>query len=200
MFLKRSNTEKTNEELLQRYQSTQNLEWLSVLYLRYASLVYGVCLKYLKDRDEAKDAVMQIHEKLITSLLQHKVNNFKSWLYVNARNHCLMHLRSQKGRIKEEISPFLMESEPEAHPPESYRDDGYRDDRDESDMESNIVRLEKCIETLAGPQQRCVKLFYLQEKCYKEVADETGFDMGQVKSYIQNGKRNLKICMEGNGD
>ncbi len=192
MFLRRSNTEKTDEELLQRYQSTQNLEWLSALYLRYASLVYGVCLKYLKDRDDAKEAVMQIHEKLITSLLQHKVLNFKSWLYVNARNHCLMQLRSQKGKIMEEISPFLMETGAGMHPeddPDSYRDD----------MENNITRLEKCIEALAGPQQECVKLFYLQEKCYKEVADETGFDLGQVKSYIQNGKRNLKICMETNG-
>ncbi len=190
MFLRRSNTEKTDEELLQRYQSTQNLEWLSALYLRYTSLVYGVCLKYLKDRDEAKDAVMQIHEKLITSLLQHKVSNFKSWLYVNARNHCLMQLRSQKGKIKEEISPFVMENGLGSHPDS---------DRDEPDMENNISRLEKCIETLAGPQQDCIKLFYLQEKCYKEVADETGFDLGQVKSYIQNGKRNLKICMEQNG-
>jgi RNA polymerase sigma factor (sigma-70 family) len=190
VFLRKSNTEKTDEDLLQRYKSTQNLEWLSTLYLRYASLVYGVCLKYLRDRDEAKDAVMQIHEKLITSLLQHNVNNFKSWLYVNARNHCLMQLRSQKGKIKEEISPFLMETAPGSHP------DGHGD---EPDMENNITKLEKCIETLAGPQQDCVKLFYLQEKCYKEVADETGFDLGQVKSYIQNGKRNLKICMESNG-
>ncbi|HWA35427.1 MAG TPA: sigma-70 family RNA polymerase sigma factor [Cyclobacteriaceae bacterium] len=187
MFLRRSNTEKTDEELLKRYQSTQNLEWLSALYLRYASLVYAVCLKYLKDRDDAKDAVMQIHEKLITSLLQHNVSNFKSWLYVNARNHCLMQLRSQKGKIKEEISPFLMETGPGSHL------------EDEPDMENNISRLEKCIETLAGPQQACVKLFYLQEKCYREVADETGFDLGQVKSYIQNGKRNLKTCMEANG-
>lgn len=191
MFLRKTSNE-TDEELLQRYQSTQNLKWLSVLYLRYTSLVYGVCLKYLKDRDEAKDAVMQIHEKLITSLLKHKVDNFKSWLYVNARNHCLMQLRSQKGKIKEEISPFLMENAVDTH----LAPDGYRD---EPELESDVKKLEKCIETLAGPQKNCVKLFYLQEKCYKEVADETGFDLNQVKSYIQNGKRNLKICMESNG-
>lgn len=191
MFLRKASNE-TDEELLQRYQSTQNLKWLSVLYLRYTSLVYGVCLKYLKDRDEAKDAVMQIHEKLITSLLKHKVDNFKSWLYVNARNHCLMQLRSQKGKIKEEISPFLMENAVETH----LASDGYMD---EPKLENDVKKLEKCIETLAGPQKNCVQLFYLQEKCYKEVADETGFDLNQVKSYIQNGKRNLKICMESNG-
>lgn len=191
MFLRKTSNE-TDEELLQHYQSTQNLKWLSVLYLRYSSLVYGVCLKYLKDRDEAKDAVMQIHEKLITSLLKHKVGNFKSWLYVNARNHCLMQLRSQRGKIKEEISPFLMENAVDTH----LAPDGYKD---EPELENDVKKLEKCIETLAGPQQDCVKLFYLQEKCYKEVADETGFDLNQVKSYIQNGKRNLKICMESNG-
>ena len=185
MFLQNP-TEKTDDELLRLYQSTHDLEWLSTLYLRYASLVYGVCLKYLKDREEAKDAVMQIHEKLIKSLLRHSVNNFRGWLYVNARNHCLMHLRSQKGKITGEISPFFMENSPEQHPEE------------EIELELNILKLEKCIETLAGPQQHCVRLFYLQEKCYKEIMAETGFDLNQVKSYIQNGKRNLKICMEEN--
>lgn len=187
MFLPKANTEKTDDELLRLYQATRNLEWLSALYLPYTSLVYGVCLKYLKDREEAKDAVMQIHENLIGSLLRHKISNFRSWLYVNARNHCLMQLRAQKGKRLEEISPFLVENGLEQHPEE------------ETDVEVSLTRLEKCIETLAGDQQRCVKLFYLQEKCYKDIARETGFDLNQVKSYIQNGKRNLKICMEEHG-
>ena len=185
--MRKDNAEKTDEELLNLYQTTQKLEWLSMLYLRYTSLVYGVCLKYLKDREDSKDAVMQIHEKLIESLLQHKITNFKSWLYVNARNHCLMQLRSMKGRKMEEISPFLMENGLQEHL------------EDEMDSELNIARMEKCIETLVEAQQQCVRLFYLQEKCYKVIADQTGFDLNQVKSYIQNGKRNLKICMEENG-
>ena len=187
MFLRKDHPEKTDHELLRLYQTTRDLEWLSALYLRYASLVFGVCLKYLKDREEAKDAVMQIHEKLIGSLLQHSVNNFKSWLYVNARNYCLMQLRSQKGKRTVEISPFLMENGPELHP------------EGEIELEQSIVKLEECIETLVGAQKQCVKLFYLQEKCYRDIADETGFDLNQVKSYIQNGKRNLKNCMEDNG-
>ena len=186
MFLRKGGNEKTEEELLNLYQTTQNLEWLSTLFLRYAPLIYGVCLKYLKDREEAKDAVMQIHEKLIRSLLQHKISNFKGWLYVNARNHCLMQLRSAKGKIMEEISPFLMENSSGEHLEE------------ETEKELNIVRLEKCIETLMEAQQQCVRLFYLQEKCYKVIVEQTGFDLNQVKSYIQNGKRNLKICMEEN--
>lgn len=184
MFLRKT-TEKTDEELLRLYQTTRQLEWLSSLYLRYTSLVYGVCLKYLRDREEAKDAVMQIHEKLITSLLRHEVAQFRSWLYVNARNHCLMKLRSRKGRITEEISPFLVESDPGGH--------------QEEELELNIQKLEKCLETLIGPQQQCVRLFYLEEKCYRDIGVATGFEVSQVKSYIQNGKRNLKICMEENG-
>ena len=185
MFLRRVSSEKPDEELLHLYQTTRNLEWLSTLYLRYASMVYGVCLKYLKDREEAKDAVMQIHENLMESLLQHKVANFKSWLYVNARNHCLMQLRAGKGKIMEEISPFLMENGAVQHP-------------EEEELELNLASLEKCIEKLLEAQQQCVRLFYLQEKCYRDIAAETGFDLNQVKSYIQNGKRNLKICMEEN--
>ena len=187
MFLRKDHPKKTDDELLRLYQTTRDLAWLSTLYLRYAPLIYGVCLKYLKDKDEAKDAVMQIHEKLIESLLQHTIVNFRGWLYVNARNHCLMQLRSQKGKITVEISSFLMENEQEQHPGE------------EIELEQRIVKLEKCIETLEGDQQQCVKLFYLHEKCYKDIADETGFNLNKVKSYIQNGKRNLKICMEENG-
>ncbi len=186
MFLRKSEIEKTDEELLVLYQQTRNLEWLSALYLRYASLVYGVCLKYLKDRELSKDAVMQIHEKLIESLLHHQVAHFRSWLYVNARNHCLMYLRAQKGKQMEEISPFLMENRLGEHP------------EDGKVFEQSLLKLEKCIETLVGPQQQCVRLFYLQEKCYKDVADETGFELNKVKSYIQNGKRNLKNCLEEN--
>lgn len=188
MFLRKTDNEKSDGELLILYQTTHDLAWLSTLYLRYAPLVYGVCLKYLKDREEAKDAVMQIHEKLIVSLLEHKVINFKSWLYVNARNHCLMQLRSGKGKVMEEISPFLMENSMGEHLEE------------ETEKELNIVRLEKCIDALMEAQQRCVRLFYLQEKCYKVIAEETGFDLNEVKSYIQNGKRNLKICMEEHED
>ena len=187
MFLRKASTEKTDDELLGLYKATRDLEWLSTLFLRYAPLIYGVCLKYLKDREEAKDAVMQVHEKLIDSLLQHNVLNFKSWVYVNARNHCLMQLRAKKGKTTEEISPFLMENEIEEH------HDG------EIEVEQSLEKLEKCIGTLVEVQQRCVRLFYLQERCYKEIADETGFELLQVKSYIQNGKRNLKICMEENG-
>lgn len=187
MFLSRKTEEKTDAELLGLYQSTQNMEWLSTLYMRYTSMVYGVCLKYLKDRDESRDAVMALHEKLIESLLRHKVDNFKSWLYVNAKNHCLMVLRSRKGKVSEEISTFVMETAPSEHPEE------------ENDKEINISRLEKCIEKLLDAQKLCVQLFYLQEKCYKAIAEQTGFDLNQVKSYIQNGKRNLKICMEENG-
>ncbi len=187
MFLRKSDIEKTDNELLALYQQTQDLEWLSSLYLRYASLVFGVCLKYLKDRELAKDAVMQIHEKLIESLLVHQITHFRSWLYVNARNHCLMYLRSRKGKETEEISPFLMENSLQEHLEEGAL------------FEQSLLKLEKCIETLAGPQQQCVKLFYLQEKCYKDVADETGFDLNKVKSYIQNGKRNLRNCLEENG-
>ncbi|MBY0433885.1 MAG: sigma-70 family RNA polymerase sigma factor [Cyclobacteriaceae bacterium] len=185
MFLRRKATSQTDDELMQLYRSSQDLEWLSSLYLRYTSLVYGVCLKYLKDRDEAKDAVMQVYERLIEGLLQHEVTNFRSWLYVTARNHCLMTLRSRKNKTTEEISPIFMETQPVVHP--------------DDDREQDLTQMEKCLETLVAEQRTCVTLFYLEEKCYKEVAVLTGFDMNQVKSYIQNGKRNLKLCMEANG-
>ena len=183
--------------LLRRYKSTGDLEVLGSLFIRYNALVYGVGLKYLKDRDEAKDAVMQVFEKLVKSLREHEVENFKSWLYVTTRNYCLMQLRARKGKFvsrsfsegweTKEISPNLMESDYVLHLEEA------------PELEQNISKLERCMEELGLEQQVCVKLFYLQEKCYKDVSTETGYELGQVKSFIQNGKRNLKLCMEKNG-
>jgi len=176
----------TDLELLDRYKSEAELSVLGELFSRHQSLIYGVCLKYLKDRDEAKDAVMQLFEKLVDTLRIHDVDNFKSWLYVTTRNHCLMHLRAQKGKLKQQFSPELMENQLLLHPEE------------EPDLEGNLSKLEKCLETLVNEQKKCVQLFYLEERCYKDIAEFTGFDMNKVKSFIQNGKRNLKICMERN--
>ncbi|MBT1699584.1 sigma-70 family RNA polymerase sigma factor [Fulvivirgaceae bacterium PWU4] len=177
----------TDEELVALYKQSEQLDVIGELYQRYTSLVFGVCLKYLKDREESRDAVMQVFEKLIVSLKEHAVSQFKGWLYVTARNHCLMQLRSKKGKNFEEISPFIMETDPEAHL------------QDVPEIETNLSKLEKCIETLGEEQKLCVRLFYLEQKCYKEITEITGFDLNKVKSHIQNGKRNLKICMERNG-
>lgn len=165
---------------------------LGMLYTRYTTLAYGTALKYLKDRDDAKDAVMQVFERLHTLLYQHEVTNFKAWLYVTIRNHCLMQLRARKGKEPirannlQENSGVFMETDYSQHLDA------------EPELEENLSKLENCIARLGIDQQRCVRLFYLQEKCYNQVADETGYSLNQVKSYIQNGKRNLKICMEQN--
>ena len=176
----------TDSEILQLYKKSSDLSLIGKLFTRYTTLVYGVCLKYLKDRESAKDAVMQVFEKLISLLKDHEVDNFKGWLYVTARNHCLMELRHKKGKFMEEISPTLVESEFLLH-----------QGVDEA-QEEDLKKMEDCINKLIDGQQQCVRLFYLDEKCYKDIAALTGFDLNQVKSFIQNGKRNLKICMEGN--
>lgn len=177
----------SDPELVERYRDSGDLEVVGKLFERYTSMVYGVCLKYLRDREESRDAVMQIFEKLIGSLKEHDVTHFKSWLYVSARNHCLMALRSKKGKNFQDISSLVMENEVTTHP-----DDG-------PEMEANLSKLERCMEQLGDEQKKCVQLFYLQQKCYQEITEVTGFDFNKVKSFIQNGKRNLKICMERNG-
>jgi RNA polymerase sigma factor (sigma-70 family) len=175
-----------DEELVDLYKKSGELAIVGELYNRYTSLAFGVCLKYLKDREESKDAVMHIFEKLIVSLKDHEISQFKGWLYVTARNHCLMQLRAGKNKKFEEISPFLMESGEDVHLQEG------------PEIESNLSKLERCIETLPDEQKQCVQLFYLEKKCYKEITELTGFELNKVKSYIQNGKRNLKICMDKN--
>ena len=171
-------------DLLAEYYKSGDLELLGKLYEPYMHLVYGLCLKYLKDPAKSEDAVMQIFESLIKKLRVHQVDNFKSWLYSVAKNYCLMQLRAS-GKDIVLIDDNFMESAEVLH-----------QDYDKEEREEQLELLEKCIAELNPEQQLAVRLFYLEEKPYKEIVEITGFDMKKVKSYIQNGRRNLKICME----
>lgn len=173
--------------LIGEFKATGKLDFLAALYQRYMNLVYGVCLKYF-DEEASKDAVMQIFEELITKLKQHEVQNFKSWLHVLTRNHCLMKLRAMKNKESRQVSID------EDHPVVEKGETGHHENG--VSLEDNLQSMEKCLETLPEEQKRSVDLFYLQEKSYREVSVITGYEMNKVKSYIQNGKRNLKICME----
>jgi len=172
------------KELLQQYKITGNLEVLGKLYAPYMSLLYGVCYKYLQDVDQSNDAVMQIFEELIEKLRVHEVDNFKSWLYVYSKNYCLMQLRKNKRTIQVDIEENMFESEVKL------QDDGFK--WEEGDYE----QLEDCLQNLSKDQEQCVRLFYLEQNCYKDIVELTGLDLNKVKSAIQNGKRNLRLCME----
>ena len=172
--------------MLLEYRRSGNLEVLGRLYQPYMSLIYGLCLKYLKDETSSKDAVMQIFEELITKLRIFEVSNFKSWLYTLARNHCLMMLRSSSKHEFVTIDDYSLGSLDGPH------------QEDSNLKENQLESMESCMQKLPEEQRISIDLFYLQQKCYREICDVTGFDMNKVKSYIQNGKRNLKICMEKN--
>jgi RNA polymerase sigma-70 factor (ECF subfamily) len=176
-----------DEELLVEFSSSHDLEILGKLYLKYMHLVYGVCLKYLKNREEAMDAVMQIFEKLITDIPKQRIENFRSWLHVVTRNYCFMQLRTKSGEDEKLKEWFLInkyvENEHYSHPIDN---DQYKIDK----------QLADCIEKLNDEQKECITRFYYENRCYKEIAVDLGIDEKKVKSNLQNGKRNLKICIE----
>ncbi len=176
----------SDTELVHFYRADGDLNTLSILYQRYMDLIYGVCLKYLKDPEASKDAVINIYEELITKLKQHEVSNFKSWLYTLSRNHCLMQLRREKGHNTVEIPEQFMQTEEMLHL------EGVMQ------KEEQLTGMEKCLEQLPAEQKTCVTLFYLQGKCYNDIMEQTGIDWNKVRSNIQNGRRNLKLCMENN--
>lgn len=185
-FLKNiSPQDSSDKELLVAYKETGDMNLLSTLYQRYMDLVFGVCLKYFKDPERCKDAVMDIFNELHSKLRVHEVENFKGWLHVLTRNYCLMQLRSPRNMKTTEFSGNFMYSEQNTHL-----------NGEALEKEENFKKLEQCIDTLAEEQKRSVMLFYLENKCYNEIAEITGYDWNKVRSYIQNGKRNLKICME----
>ena len=189
--------------LIERFQQTRDNEIIGELFQRYTHLVFGVCMKYLKDEDEAKDAVMHIFEKFLTGLHRHNVDNLKAWLYGVAKNHCLMYFRSKKVHIELPIDL----SNDNAEDDSALYDEKWASGEmaveltthlhlnGEQDKEQQLVLMEEAIKKLNEQQKICIELFYLQEKSYEDVSQITGYTTKEVKSYIQNGKRNLKIIM-----
>ena len=173
----------SDAQLLHYHSEDNNSEWIGILLERYTLLLFGVCMKYMKEEQEAKDCVQQIFLKVLTDVSKYKIDYFKSWLYMVAKNHCLMKLRGQKGKViieMKEMASYVFDEE----------------EKEWEESEKMYLLLEKSIEELGEEQQRCVQLFYLQKNSYQQVSDKTGFSLLQVKSFIQNGKRNLKLIME----
>ena len=184
-FLKNiSSTNQSDTELVLAYRQSGDLKVLGELYQRYMELVYGVCLKYLKEPELAQDAVMQIFEELVSKLKKHEVDNFRGWLHQVAKNHCLMQLRTPKNLKTVALPPLLMQNEEDVHL------------NGVMEKEENFQKLEKCIASLSDEQRTMIKLFYLDGKCYNEIVEITGLEWNHVRSSIQNGRRNLKLCME----
>ena len=189
-FNQKDYSEQSDEMLLHLFRKKQDPKIISIFYERYGHLVYGVCLKYLKDQHQSEDITMQVFEKLLNKLHLYEIQHFKSWLYSVAKNECMMLYRK-----KNPIIPFSdypdkkngndVEFHQELHPSE------------EIDQVA-IDELNKAIATLNEEQRSCIKLFYIENKSYKEIEEETGFKIKQVKSYIQNGKRNLKNRLSNN--
>ena len=175
----------TDQELLEKFYADHKNEWLGILLQRYTLLLLGVSMKYLKNEEQAKDSVQQIFLKVIQELHKYKVEYFKSWLYMVAKKHCLMKLRESNGKSTVEVNDNITNKADE----EADRQVLLQNDH-------TLDLLELSLKELNPEQQQCVTLFYLQKKSYQEVSDETGFTMLQVKSYIQNGKRNLRILIE----
>jgi len=178
-----------DEELIVMFRNQGRMEVLGELYRRYAHLVLGVCIKYLKDQEEAHDATMQIFEKLISDLKTSRVENFKPWLYMVAKNFCLMEIRKDASKqrhlevIREQSDENFVEIWEELH-------------LNDVDDQKRLAALHQAITQLNQEQRTCVRLIYLENKSYKEIADITGMDINHVKSHIQNGKRNLKLLLE----
>lgn len=173
----------TDADLLQQYKADGDQQWIGILLERYTLLLLGVCMKYMKSEDEAKDCVQQIFLKVLTDVGKYKIDFFKSWLYMVAKNYCLMQLRDKGVKSAKELQDHQIADK--------------ETDRNEIQQnEQTYNLLEEAIEELNEEQRRCVILFYLQKNSYQQIVDKTGYNLSQVKSYIQNGKRNLKLLMD----
>lgn len=177
----------SDSQLLEAYLDSGGLDYFGELYNRYMPLVYGVCLRYLGSAPAAEDAVMNIFEELVPKIERARVREFRTWVYSVARNHCLQQLRKKRVEVSAELIPAVVESDEFLHL------------FDRRDNEELLAVLERCLEQLPEPQRRSITLFFLEEKSYADITEITDYQLKSVKSFIQNGKRNLKNCLEANG-
>ncbi len=194
LFFKKKHKPESESDLLIEYRQTGDLAVLGKLYEPQMEMVFAISMKYFKDQEEAKDTVMEIFEALIPKLRQHEVENFKAWLGMVTRNYCLMELRKKMV----EVSNYeVINDEEDENNSNNFMEISTSEHHTNGlDVEQNLIKLEDCLKTLNLEQKQSVELFFMQEKTYQEVAQLTGFEVNKVKSYLQNGKRNLKSCME----
>lgn len=185
----KNSRELTDEELLQRYKADEDSNWIGILFDRYAILLLGLCMKYLKNEEDARDSVQQIFLKVLAEINKHQVQFFRAWIYMVAKNYCLMQLRHKQQVRQEEVN-------------ENYLNNPAIPDEEKAKfIEKDILleNMQQALEQLNPDQRICLKLFYLQKVSYQDIATRTGYTLLQVKSYIQNGKRNLKQLLSKHG-
>lgn len=182
-FIKKILTAESDQELVRQYRADGNMDALGELYNRYMELVYGVCLKYMREPEDAKDCVINIFEELVLKVKKYEVENFKGWLYQLTKNHCLMKIRSDKKNPVHVDANVVYLSENNHL-------------ENVMEKEQHLNAMEFCIEQLPEEQKKSIQLFYLEGKCYKDISEVINIDINKVRSFIQNGRRNLKLCME----
>jgi len=185
LFFRKNISRQTDEELLEQYKKSGNTEYFGELYNRYTPLIYGVCLKYLQDAQDAEDAVMQLFENLLPKISNYEIAVFRTWIHSVVKNHCLQILRKESKEITVDFSVNIMESDTILHLL-----------NEEVEDEEQIEALKRCIEKLPEEQRVSIINFFMEDMSYADIVETTGFTLSRVKSYIQNGKRNLKICIE----
>jgi RNA polymerase sigma-70 factor (ECF subfamily) len=188
MWLFKKKEYSSDEELLKHYKQSGNKDLFADLFKKHVSVVYGTCLFYLQDKDEAQDATMQLFEKLMLDINNREIDNFKGWLSFVVRNHCISIIRKNKSQNKNIKSYYEFE----------YEDANYETEEKINTVSDDVMleNMKQCLPKLKENQRLCVELFYLNNKSYQDIANQTGFTLNEIKSYIQNGKRNLKLLLE----
>jgi len=194
MFSRNSNNRQklSDSDLIDRYRFSHDNVYIGELFQRYSHMLFGVCLKYTRDEEKAKDTVMDVFEKVLVDLKRHQVDNFRTWVYSVAKNQCLMDLRKGK-RVDAKHVEFMHLNN------ETVEFDIPKHLNGESDAETDR-KLDAAIDTLKDGQRECIRLYYFEKKSYEEIETQTGYTYKEVKSFMQNGKRNLKIKLSENDE
>ncbi|MEL6655687.1 MAG: sigma-70 family RNA polymerase sigma factor [Bacteroidota bacterium] len=188
----KSQDQKSDEELVRQFQQSGDRFLLGLLLRRYSQSILGTCHYYLRQPQDAEDAAMEVCELIVRQLQKPKeIKRFKDWVFIIARNYCFRKLKDNKRltELSTEWEKDFLNSDVQYE----LGDTLYVQE------EALYARVDAEIQQLNEQQRLCLTAFYWQGEKYKDIAARYGMTTDEVRSAIQNGRRNLRNRFKGDG-
>ena len=175
----------SDNELLQMYFKTDNLDYIGILFKRYTRILIGVSLKYTSDLHHAEDVVQQVFIKFLDAV-HPQIANVGGWLYQMTKNESINFTKKQGRQQIQHLE----------------REEYHLSDTTDDEIKALLYKehqselLMAAISELKSDQRKAIECFYFHNLSYEQIAVQNNWSIGEVKSYIQNAKRNLKIKLQ----
>jgi RNA polymerase sigma-70 factor (ECF subfamily) len=173
----------SEEELLRSFTEDGDKAGFAELFNRNSRKIYQACFAFFRDSALAEDATQETFLRAYQNNDRFHGGDYVAWLHRIARNACIDQWRRKRPEVAiddtDESAPVqLSVASPDAN------------------MQIAIQHLHRELNKLPADQKRCLEL-KIEGYSYEETAARTGLTMDAVRSHLQNGRRTLRLRMQG---